>query len=899
MQDDLEAIKDRSLVIAGDLGAKFRKEGGGYKARCILHTEDTPSLFYKQDEQVFHCFGRCGFHGDIFNLYAKCKMISNDQAIKELKERYGTPGAKRTDWKPAIKPVSNANIGRQGQESRRDIEERHRLYEALRLFCGEPDPESLEYLTGLKRGLRRETLKQFQIFSIKDYTETEKHLLTQASEAELRKAGLFNKQKKKNERTRLFFERHNLRIIIPVIEDGLIVNLRSRSLDTKGYYGLPGIAIGGKIFNSDILKTLQPGDQLFLCEGEFDTIALIQNTGHAGATGLFGASNFNEAMLKRLKDYKVKICLDNDPAGREQAEKIKEILKRIGAAEPEIISLPAGIKDLSELFIKRPAVTYGEAANKQLQEVFRAIREGSKESRLNTITPEEIEETITLFKEYKQSGQEVENAISKDYKSNWSLFTFIKDYDFMQYQLYKMQTDIIYTLQGIIHKIDPEIEADIFNDALKRGDDRELLGIAPTATFSWFSKKYNIQDGSGNTLIDLLNNWPPFYERGKNIIENADDIKTPGDFQRYWQQVSLLPIEYEKKEKTGMINLQSRLDKNMAKMPFFMSSGQKEFLTEDGKGIRTVIKTVDKTTGVKTGIFELYSRCGIWTRADFQKFITLFNFIDREKWTGSGKIVFKYTSTDLLKALKLDPNNGKNHIAVREFNDKLEKTYITAENIWKIKGDTGRVFRNYRVVSKTGRLEKERRIKYNYYTNELSPEYTDMTLENMSDGNFIYWREDLVEIKNDTAMRILLLLLTAGKYAGQRYDKTLDESFLKDTLYLTSDTNKAMQTLRNALKHLKTKGKIKKFNIKSRRLVIISSIKESRGKYTKKQQAAFNGLINRGIEKEQAGYLLREYTPEHIIYYLSSPKFNTTPGLLNMAIKKDYEGFSSKQQSLI
>ncbi|MBU1173124.1 MAG: toprim domain-containing protein, partial [Proteobacteria bacterium] len=117
------------------------------------------------------------------------------------------------------------------------------------------------------------------------------------------------------------------------------------------YKSTAGVA--DKLFNSDILKTLKKGDRVYLAEGEFDTMILDQH-GY-NAVGVLGVSNYNEDTIKRLNDFDLQICFDNDEQGKKEAEKISRIFNRQTErlAYFETAIKDAGVKDITELFIKR------------------------------------------------------------------------------------------------------------------------------------------------------------------------------------------------------------------------------------------------------------------------------------------------------------------------------------------------------------------------------------------------------------------------------------------------------------------------------------------------------------------------------------------------------------------
>ena len=152
-------------------------------------------------------------------------------------------------------------------------------------------------------------------------------------------------------------------IIIPVIEDGKIKAIRGRffykgfsdpDVFTKTYtYGKyqSTAGVANRLFNGDILKTLKKGERVYLCEGEFDTMILEQYGKHA--VGVLGVSNYEDDTIKRLNDFDLVIAFDNDERGRKEALKISNIFYKQTGREVIREKLPEGIKDITELIIKR------------------------------------------------------------------------------------------------------------------------------------------------------------------------------------------------------------------------------------------------------------------------------------------------------------------------------------------------------------------------------------------------------------------------------------------------------------------------------------------------------------------------------------------------------------------
>jgi DNA primase len=362
-------IKDRLNIIelAKSEGLQLKKQSNRlYKTTCCFHNEKKASLTFYADTNTFNCFA-CQAHGDAINFYAKRHDLTNREAIKQLAGQLGLQtsfkGLRRADradliaigGQAGLKSIGEALKGVEKQLKRRQTDP-DTIYRALQEFCGELDDKSQTYLTSQSRGLTDETIKKFGIFSIKDYKKTKEFLLSKFKLETLQDLVLINRRQ-----NRFLFTMHP--IIIPVIEDGKIKAIRGRffykgfsdpDVFTKTYtYGKyqSTAGVANRLFNGDILKTLKKGERVYLCEGEFDTMILEQYGKHA--VGVLGVSNYEDDTIKRLNDFDLVIAFDNDEQGRKEALKISNIFYKQAGREVIREKLPEGIKDITELIVKR------------------------------------------------------------------------------------------------------------------------------------------------------------------------------------------------------------------------------------------------------------------------------------------------------------------------------------------------------------------------------------------------------------------------------------------------------------------------------------------------------------------------------------------------------------------
>jgi len=62
-------------------------------------------------------------------------------------------------------------------------------------------------------------------------------------------------------------------------------------------------------------------------------------------------SNYSDETIKRLNDFDLMVAFDDDERGRKEAEKISNIFYKQARRVADREKLPAGIKDITELFI--------------------------------------------------------------------------------------------------------------------------------------------------------------------------------------------------------------------------------------------------------------------------------------------------------------------------------------------------------------------------------------------------------------------------------------------------------------------------------------------------------------------------------------------------------------------
>jgi len=336
-----ETIKDRLGIV--DLARQLGLEVTGRNtAKCFNKTahkngDKHPSLSFDIKTNRFTCFA-CGVKGDIFDLYGQVRGVEFKQAVEELGNLTGVSGMPSSNALDSQKARTQPKPPPMRPEAQKGTYSS--LYGAFRQFCGVMDAESLSYLTGKSRGLTKETVDRFGVFSIKDYGATKDFLLSQRSLEDLQKAGLFN------EKGNLIFFQH--RLLVPFTDSGEIVFLQGRRLDAghPKYLNLKECPV--PLFNVDTLQDIPQGGKVFVCEGVFDAMTLEQ----AGlkAVAIVGVNGFKPEMTDLFKGLDVVLALDNDESGKAGVVTLAKMFQERGQTV-KVKALPDGVKDITDFFL--------------------------------------------------------------------------------------------------------------------------------------------------------------------------------------------------------------------------------------------------------------------------------------------------------------------------------------------------------------------------------------------------------------------------------------------------------------------------------------------------------------------------------------------------------------------
>jgi len=306
-------FKDAITDLADKLGIAPRDSAYNKSSR-----RDSPKSFYKKEkfiDYVRKAFISANTKKTFLSerekeiAYERLGMacsISNDEII-EL-----TPENKKkleSIIKQCLKPVRKARL-----------EVNQTIFKEMRRYCllkGFSD-DIYKYITKTRK-ISADVIERFQLFTINNYFQLDRHLKKEFETEDLFRAGLLS------EKGNLIFYAH--RLFIPYLHYNEPIYLRARYFDYKGnwspgsgdkYFGLRNDELNlnspKRLYNSDILLNMLPGERVFTVEGEPD-VWVMDVEFKKNSVGFPGAGQLSEAWLKLLLEYNIIVCVDNDSAG--------------------------------------------------------------------------------------------------------------------------------------------------------------------------------------------------------------------------------------------------------------------------------------------------------------------------------------------------------------------------------------------------------------------------------------------------------------------------------------------------------------------------------------------------------------------------------------------------------
>jgi len=314
----LDEIKLR-LKVSKVVGktVKLKKRGKEFIGLSPFKNEKSPSFTVNDEKEFYHCFSS-GEHGNIFDFLMKTKSIGFGEAVKALAAEAG------------MQPYRFSNFDQKRDlrfQTYKNIYKDYSNYFHQQLF-NQKNKEAIEYL--LKRGLKKNTIEEFQLGYVPWQNNFYEELLKKYSEEEISLTGIYYK----NDKTVKFIDRFNSRVLFPVNNitgDAIAFGGRIiREGKLAKYINSPETEFykkGNMIFNLDKAKNSRSEtNEVLIVEGYMDVVS-VYSSGIKNVIANSGTALTERQISLIWKFFSDPIiCLDGDESGQKAASRIAEKL---------------------------------------------------------------------------------------------------------------------------------------------------------------------------------------------------------------------------------------------------------------------------------------------------------------------------------------------------------------------------------------------------------------------------------------------------------------------------------------------------------------------------------------------------------------------------------------------
>lgn len=318
-----DVIAHADIVEVASRYLKLERKGRNYTALCPFHDDKSMGSFYlSKEKQVFKCFS-CNTAGNVINFVEKIENISYRDAVYKTAELIGYED-------PRLKAQPRKQIDPYLQSLFNCLKDINQFYESS-LTLSSDGAEALEYLHS--RGLDDEIIKNFQIgYAQKNGKNIIEFLKNKGySYQMIADTGIMSLN------VTPYKDINTNRISFPIADrDGNIVGFSCRKFakedESKSKYINTSTT---KLFNkSKVLYNFHKAAQearkckhLYVLEGFMDVIAAYR-VGIKSAVGLMGVALTKENLqVLRSLNVEIRICLDLDGPGQENAYSIAQIFE--------------------------------------------------------------------------------------------------------------------------------------------------------------------------------------------------------------------------------------------------------------------------------------------------------------------------------------------------------------------------------------------------------------------------------------------------------------------------------------------------------------------------------------------------------------------------------------------
>ena len=337
----IEEVRSRNDIVDVVGGyVRLQKKGNTYFGLCPFHNEKTGSFSVSPHKQMYYCFG-CGAGGNVFTFLMQYENFTFGEAMQTLADKVGVELPKQE--------MSAAQ--------KREADKRQRLLEINKeaakyfytLLRNPRGKRAYEYFK--KRELSDETMQKFGLGYSDQYSDDLYRYLKGKGydDATLKESGLVT-----IDEVRGGYDKFWNRAMFPIMDvHNHVIGFGGRVMGDgePKYLNSPETKIFDKsrnLYGLNIARSTRK-DQLLLCEGYMDVIALHQAGFDNAVASLGTALTSGHANLLKRYTKEVYLTYDSDGAGVKAALRAIPILKEVGIVAKIINMQP--YKDPDE-FIK-------------------------------------------------------------------------------------------------------------------------------------------------------------------------------------------------------------------------------------------------------------------------------------------------------------------------------------------------------------------------------------------------------------------------------------------------------------------------------------------------------------------------------------------------------------------
>lgn len=336
--EEVRARNDIVDVIGGYV--RLQKKGNTYFGLCPFHNEKTGSFSVSPHKQMYYCFG-CGEGGNVLTFVRKYENFTFQEALEMLADRAGV-----TLPKYEMTSAQKKEADKRSRILEINKEAAKYFYTLLRNPRGQ---RAYNYFKN--RELTDETMKKFGLGYSDQYSDDlYRYLKSKGYEDEiLKETGLITIDEARGGHDKFWN-----RAMFPIMDvHNHVIGFGGRVMGDgePKYLNSPETKVFDKsrnLYGLNIARSTRK-DQLLLCEGYMDVIALHQAGFDNAVASLGTALTSGHANLLKRYTREVYLTYDSDGAGVKAALRAIPILKEVGIVTKIINMQP--YKDPDE-FIK-------------------------------------------------------------------------------------------------------------------------------------------------------------------------------------------------------------------------------------------------------------------------------------------------------------------------------------------------------------------------------------------------------------------------------------------------------------------------------------------------------------------------------------------------------------------